>query len=441
MIFQGNEISPDQQVAIDAIAKERGPFYLTGPAGSGKSFLVEYLRSVNQNCIVSAMTGVAAQLIRGKTAHSVLGIHPSYGVISAKKFDDRIRGCQMLIIDEISMASARFFGQILTRFGYANKVPKLIMVGDFHQLPPIRPRDPRDRRADPGDRIFTAEEWSIVTRLQLVQQHRQRGDVKFITALNSIRSGTLTEDTKEFLSHRLVDSLPEDCIHLHSTRNVVEQRNIQRLEALPGTVRTYDWRVGVVDTKKKKADPKYLDDCRFVNRLELKVGARVVLLTNAKEWVNGSTGSITQLNNDSIHVNLDRGGHVFVPRAEMEILDENNKPVFKVTQFPMMLAFSLTIHKAQGMTLDRVGIDLNGHFEAGQTYVALSRCRYYDGLFLKGHLQSTALVDPEVVEYETTGKVAKTVKALHRPSPYKPVPAAPVQVAKPVDDNPPPWDE
>lgn len=439
MIFQGNEISPDQQQAIDAIAKERGPFFLTGPAGSGKSFIVEYLRSVNRNCIVSAMTGVAAQLIKGKTAHSVFSIHPNYGVISSKKADARIRGCDMLIVDEISMASAKFFGQMLTRFAYADKMPKLVMVGDFHQLPPIKPRDASDPRVDPGDRIFKAEEWSIVKRLQLLQQHRQKGDVKFISALNSIRSGKLSDDAREFLSQRIVGALPEDCIHLHSTRNVVEQRNTQRLEALPGTVRTYDWHVSVVDNKKKSADAKYLDDCRFVKNLQLKPGARIVLLTNTHQWVNGSTGTITDLHKDSIQVNLDRGGSVSVPRAEMEILDEANKPVFLVKQFPMMLAFSLTIHKAQGMTLDRVGIDLNGHFETGQTYVALSRCRYYDGLFLTGRFGGL-LVDPEVVAYETTGHVSNKVRVLRAQSRFVPATPPPPPSAPAETQTKAPWE-
>lgn len=404
------QLSADQQEAVNAINSDSGLFHLTGPAGSGKSYVVDYLRSTTQGCLVTAMTGVAAQLIKGRTAHSVLGIHPNYGVISSEKADNRIRNCRMLIVDEISMASARFYGQMLTRFGYCNHMPKVVMVGDFHQLPPVKPRDFSDPKVDPGDRIFKAEEWSYVKRLQLNQQHRQQ-DGTFISALNAIRSGAMSGEAFDFLSKRIVKELPENCIHLHSTRAVVEQRNMQRLNALPGEPRQYNRRVSVIHTKKKTADPKLLNDCRFVEHLQLKVGARIVLLTNTNEWVNGSTGTVTALYNDSIHVDLDRGGHVHVPRADIEVFDEDNKPVFLVNQFPVMLAFALTIHKAQGMTLDRVGIDLNGHFEAGQTYVALSRCRYYDGLFLTGQF-GRIMVDPEVVEYEKTGKVANRIRVL-----------------------------
>lgn len=394
-------LSDDQKKAVDEIMGGNGPFFLTGTAGSGKTYVVEHLQDLVPETIVCAMTGIAAQLIGGKTAHSVLGIHPKFGVNEHSKANYRLRECELLIIDEISMASSEFFEQIYQRFEWAMAIPKVVFVGDFLQLPPVS-----------GNKIFKSPDWlASVKLLKLDQQHRQH-DNDFITALNEIRIGGLSDKSKELFSKRIVNSLPNDCVHLLARRDAVEDGNLARLKELPSIMRTYireETRTAAKGDDPKDEDQiadsiwKALKDVRFPQTLQLKDGARVVLLTNTDEWVNGSTGEVVDMTDSEVRVRLDANGKVVtVGWTVEEISDADGLPLVTVRQIPILLAWSMTIHKAQGMTLDRVGIDLRGHFEFGQTYVALSRCRYLDGLFLVGDF-GQILVDREAKEYLKEG--------------------------------------
>jgi ATP-dependent exoDNAse (exonuclease V) alpha subunit len=183
-------------------------------------------------------------------------------------------------------------------------------------------------------------------------------------------------------------------------RDAAENRNLQRLEHLPGAAGCSRWHVTrLVDDEKEIS----LKNARFLPELRLKVGARVVLLTNTDEWVNGSTGEVISINSGSVSVRLDRGKTVSIEKAEEEILNGDGKAVCRVSQYPMMLGWSLTIHRAQGMTMDRVGVDLRGHFAPGQTYVALSRCKSSEGLFIVGNVDSV-IADLETVALFGSGE-------------------------------------
>lgn len=390
-------LSPDQKAAIDEIMNGYGPFFLTGPGGSGKTFVIQHLQQMIPESIVCAMTGIAAQLIDARTAHSMLGIHPTFGVNVYSKANKRLKNCELLIIDEISMGSEQFLNQMDQRFGYAHNEPKIVFVGDFLQLPPVD-----------GKKIFNSPEWqSRIKILKLSQQHRQY-DNEFISALNEIRIGKLSDKSKALFQTRKVDKLPNDCVHLMARKRDVEQGNLERLEQIQKPAHAFTRQenrclFGLKDKKEEErlvqATDRALKDCRYPQTLQLKEDARIVLLTNAEEWVNGSTGSIVSISEDVIEVKLDLGGRIVkVERTEEELTDEDNQVLCKVRQFPILLAWAMTIHKAQGMTLDRVGIDLRGHFETGQTYVALSRCRNLDGLYLVGDLNQI-MVDLEAIAY------------------------------------------
>jgi len=390
-------LSADQQLAVDQIKDGYGPFFLTGPGGSGKTYVIKHLQNLIPDTIVCAMTGIAGQLIGGKTAHSILGIHPTYGVGQYSKANRRLEGCSLLIIDEISMASAEFLGQIYERFDIAGCSPKTLFVGDFLQLPPVN-----------GTKIFTSPDWLMrVKMLRLEQQHRQH-DAAFITALNEIRVGELSQTTLNLFGQRVVNELPKDCVHLLSRRNAVEEGNLTRLDAIQKVPRIYYREETRIAHRPKdsrdeerivRSIEKALGDVRFPKILQVKDGARVVLLNNTEDWVNGSTGEIVDMTDEIIRVRLDVNGKVVsVGPVEEELSDEDGMAICKISQFPILLAWAMTIHKAQGMTLDRVGIDLRGHFETGQTYVALSRCKYFDGLYLAGNF-GKILVDHEAIEY------------------------------------------
>ena len=371
--------SKDQEIAIRRIKYGKGPFLLTGPAGSGKSYVIDHIRK-EAGHVVTATTGIAAQLVNGRTIHSFCSIHPNFGAVSSNKADQRVRSCRTLIIDEISMASDGLLLNIFQRFAMANHHPKLVMVGDFLQLPPVN-----------GQYAFKSHLWKDVEILALSTSHRQ-SDTDFINALSDLRVGNFSDRLLALIKERKVSSLPTDCTQLFAYRNSVEEMNNRMLQSLPGQVMCSNWRVYSENAKKDYLDPSR---ARFPAQLLLKVGARVVMLNNKNDpfhpetpiWVNGSTGIIVRISEKEVEVRLDRGNKTVLVKEEAEtIYDGNGKEEFTVTQFPMMLAWALTIHKAQGMTLDRVGVDLRGHFDPGQSYVAISRARTKDGLFLVGDL-------------------------------------------------------
>ncbi len=385
------KLSPDQLEAYTTIINERGPFFLTGPAGSGKSYIIDFLRNSIKGCCVTATTGSAALLIKGRTLHSFAGIHPTWGVIQSEKIDQRIRACSVLVIDEVSMADVTLLDQLYIRFARAGHEPKIILVGDFLQLPPVN-----------GESLFDSPRWPDFKVLKLTQQHRQ-SDTNFITILNKIRIGELTEEVREFIRSRTFDDLPDDCTHLMAHRESVDDRNMSKLAELPGQRWAAPWEVDVIYTKKgktKEVTQKDLDKSRFPEKLYLKINARVVLLTNDPEgrWVNGSTGTVTAVTKGTVKVKLDSGSEYSVGRAQDEILDADGNPCCVINQYPIRLAWALTIHKAQGMSMDRVGVDLDFHFAAGQTYVALSRCRSAEGLFLKGSI-ANLIVDSKALHH------------------------------------------
>ena len=384
-----DSLSPDQRAAVNAVRSQNKSFFLTGSAGAGKSFVIDYIRSNFPGVDVTATTGAAAQLIQGRTLHSYAGIHPIYGVYRSHKVNERIRKCNVLIIDEASMLNEKLLEQLFHRFHVADHAPNLVLVGDFLQLPPVE-----------GNAIFNSRFWKDFVVLKLHIQHRQV-DGEFISVLNDIRSGNLTERAIKFLESRTVAELPDDCTHLMAHRATAEKRNTEMLNLLPGETYRSLREVSVLFNE-KKGEPYDADisKARFVEELLLKENARVVLLTNEPEgqWVNGSTGTVEKVIPGTVYVNLDRGGTVAVGKVNEEIFDGDDVAVAIVRQYPIMLGWAQTIHRAQGATMDRVGVDLNGHFAPGQSYVALSRCRTAEGLFVKGEL-NRLIVDPTALKY------------------------------------------
>jgi ATP-dependent exoDNAse (exonuclease V) alpha subunit len=320
---------------------------------------------------VSASTGIAAQNVGGTTLHSLLGMRPQDERPDYGRVQRRLSGHNMLIVDEISMVNSQMFDIMLDALINAAPAIKLVCVGDFMQLPPV----------PPGRFAFYSSNWSEITPIVLSTQHRQN-DRFFIDALYDVRTGRITERLKELIAQRTTYQLPRESTLLASRNDVVNDTNKARLMELRGDAREYEWECRIKD--KYTTEEKLLKRCRFPDVLYLKPEARVVMLTNTEDWKNGSTGKVTKCGGSIVHVELDSGGRVAVPRAKEEVLGGDKQVQAVVTQFPMKLAFALTIHKAQGMTMDRVSIDMNNHFATGHTYVALSRCRTKEGLYLFG---------------------------------------------------------
>jgi len=373
------KLSPDQKKALKDILKHPHVF-LTGKAGTGKTFLIEQLKSQCKNVAVTATTGIAAQLIKGQTIHSFCGIIPKVGVIDSRKANIRIRACQILVVDEISMANVELIDQIFKRFEIAEHEPKVLFSGDFCQLPPVE-----------GGFAFESPHWSKFHKVCLTTIHRQT-DLNFIESLNDLRKGLMTDKVSQLIKDRTVDQLPDDCIKLFPRRFQAEDLNNQKLGELPSKLKASEWSwdyVGNEGEDNPNFEPKEPNEAntRFPKRLFMKEGARVCLLTNTDFWVNGSTGYIRKICESDVEVVLDRGGVVHVGDAEEVIYGAYGNPLYRIKQLPMMLAWALTIHRAQGMSLDKVGVYLNGHFACGQTYVSISRAKTKEGLFLQGNLE------------------------------------------------------
>ena len=376
-------LNKDQQAAFEAInnSKPGSWFFVTGGAGTGKSYLIDYLkRKLFGNIVVTATTGAAAQLIGGRTLHSWAQIIEGKGVASLTlKAMTRMRFVDFLIIDEISMASAELINLLIGRFRAVDNHPTVILVGDLLQLPPVK-----------GQYVFTHPIWEKVKVLKLTINHRQDSGSEFLQALNDLRYANITDRVRALIEARTVDKLPDDCTHLHGHNHGVDSTNERRLQELvAGTKETFE-SVGRKIQAFPDAQIKW-DRFRLPERLLICRGARIVMLANSSEgeFVNGSTGEVLDWGfshdgEEDIQVQLDNGNWVSVQRSTETMLGGDGKIQATMKQFPMKLAWAITVHKAQGLTMDRVGVDLDGHFAPGMTYVALSRCRSVEGLFLVG---------------------------------------------------------
>ena len=434
--------SPDQERVVARILAVRelgkgGAFLMTGQAGAGKTYVLKYLCGTIAGSVVTATTGIAAQLLGGCTIHSFIGLGRD-GLRQDDRLDERMRRCAFMVVDEVSMADMDLLQAIHDRCQSAKHFPIFVFSGDFLQLPPVS-----------GNSIFEHIDKIGFETLTLTSQHRQDDD-GFIAILNDVREGILSQAVKDFIYERTVQELPRDCTNLTSRRDAAEQINQARLADSPETIYTAPAKFmkGEKELTEHGLGDSDLSRLRFPVELKIRVGARVVMLKNAPPgWVNGSTGRVLFiLSRDDmgkafdfstdepepvlppptpedeledvlgcsaldrpqnagpnaeigeIVVLLDNGNIARVTRTEEEMRGADGRMICKLVQFPMTLAWALTVHKAQGMSLDRVGIDLNHHFACGQTYTSLSRARHPEGVFFKGYLRSIK-VDYAALEF------------------------------------------
>lgn len=383
------ELSPDQAAAYDRIVNEDGSHFLTGDAGSGKSFVVRKLERDIRGTKLTATTGVAAQIIRGRTLHSYASIHPTLGVVDSWKAKQRVRATKLLVIDEAPMMTGKLLDQLCERFLQVDYCPKLLFVGDFAQLPPVT------KGEEKPDFVFNSHLWDLVKVLRLTTQHRQN-DPDFIGPLNDLRRGNITPRLHELIRNRTVKEFPSDCIKLVANKVSARMINQEEFEKLPGPSRLYHWDLKEYDDF-RSVEP---DRFRFVQSLHLKTDTRVIFLNNDRDerWVNGTTGVVRSLCDGYVEVEIDNGEIVYVEPAIEQVFGTGDGPLAEVRQLPLALAWAITIHKSQGMTLSRVGVQLNGHFASGQTYVALSRCKSKEGLYLMGDFIWVPL-NPELIPW------------------------------------------
>ena len=372
--------------------------FITGKAGTGKTTLLEYFRiNSKKNFVILASTGISAIKAKGKTIHSFF-LFPPRILINEKIKRLRsniIKNVDTILIDECSMIRCDLLDAIdqslrLNRnsdesFGGV----QIILLGDIHQLPPVireNERDIFDNFYPNGHYFFHANCYqnSNISTYELTKIYRQK-DAEFIYILNKIRSGNVTEADLLPLNDKVVNqdsNILYETIILSPTNRKVDTINSVNLQNINSETFSYQ-SSETGEFREKPAD----------EILELKVGAQVMLIKNdiksPKRWVNGSIGIVTDLTANSIHLKIKNKVHKITQDTweKFDYLIKDGEVLHEVvatfTQYPIKLAWAVTIHKSQGQTFEKVIIDLDrGSFAPGQTYVALSRVTSLEGLFL-----------------------------------------------------------
>ncbi|MEL7222624.1 MAG: AAA family ATPase, partial [Bacteroidota bacterium] len=428
------ETNPELELAFEYISETKRHVFLTGKAGTGKTtFLNRVREEVPKRLAVVAPTGVAAINAKGVTIHSLFQL--PFGLIAPERLDkeigkkrfsrkkiELIKGLDLLVIDEISMVRADVLDAVdavLRRFRQSG-VPfgglQLLMIGDLHQLPPVvRPEEWYQMQAHYNTPYFfgsIALRQATPTVIQLKHIYRQSDDV-FIALLNKVRNNQMDQACLETLNQRYVpDFKPaedEGYITLTSHNNAAQLINRERLDQLAG--RTYT--LGAV-VEGDFPESMYPNE----EKIALKVGAQVMFNKNDtypdRMYYNGKIGVITDIFGDHITVECPGEEPINVYPVTWENRKYELNPASKeiedrvvgtYEQHPLKLAWAITIHKSQGLTFENVIIDAQAAFAHGQVYVALSRCKTFEGIVLRTPIDTGSVrTDHVVQDYSKTAE-------------------------------------
>jgi len=423
------QTNPQLELALDYVRETSKSIFLTGKAGTGKTtFLSQITAEGGKRLVVVAPTGVAAINAGGMTIHSLFqlpfGLHlpDSQRREEQRRFSRQklnlIRSLELLVIDEISMVRADLLDAIdetLRRFRSDDRPfgnVQLLMIGDLHQLPPVvKPEDWQMLSRHYGTPYFfgsLALKRTDYISIELKHIYRQ-SDATFIELLNKVRDNRLDEATLRTLNSRYIANFrppaKDAYITLTATNAVAFDINTRQLAQLPGKPRTFSAAiVGEFPTNSYPTEEK----------LEFKSGAQVMFIKNdpqsEKQYFNGKIGRIVKITDEAIFVRCEgEASDIAVTPAEWKnvkyTLNETTKEIEEqvlgtFTQYPLKLAWAITIHKSQGLTFERAIIDAQAAFAHGQVYVALSRCKSFEGIVLRSRIDYASVkTDPVVQHY------------------------------------------
>jgi ATP-dependent exoDNAse (exonuclease V) alpha subunit len=445
---QAVTLSNEQQALFDYIEGSENNIFVTGRAGTGKSTLLSYLiENTKKKVAVCAPTGVAALNVGGVTIHSLFGF--PFGILGTedigrhlnRRTREVLAAIDMLVIDEVSMVNADLMDTMSRAMGIARgrrKLPfggaQVVMFGDPYQLAPVPGNN--EERAYMAENyqsnwFFDAHVWreDSLERYELSEIFRQH-DEHFKEILNAIRDGSCTQEMLDYIN-KCGNRFPphDDVIRLATINESVNSVNRHRMSRLETKPKTFNAIFSAADEKAfgrtLPADPV----------LELKVGAQVMFIKNddsstvknpngtgvLKRWVNGTIGTVVDLpSSGGVVVEVDGEtfdvGRSTWEKVRYEIDEQFDEalgrvkevlvavPLAEFQQIPLRLAWAVTVHKSQGQTYDEVVIDMGrGAFSPGQTYVALSRVRSLEGLYLTRAIRmSDIMVDQDVLRFMST---------------------------------------
>lgn len=411
------KLNTKQNYAYNLMTQGKNIF-LTGPGGVGKTALIKIfhkLYSRVKTIAVTSTTGTSALLINGTTIHSYLGI--GFGTGSVENLVNKIRSMSwlkkrwlstdVLIIDEVSMMNPNLFDKIeeIARIIRKSKLPfggiQVILSGDFCQLPVVG-----------SDKFcFEADSWNfcIEETVYLTEIIRQ-GDKTFQDVLNNVRLGNINDKVKDLLKQRKDINLKNDFgimpTKLYSTNIDVDRINDIELDKLAEKGVTFyeyemDTHVNAKVSNKASVIDKFKKSCNAPEILQLCVGAQVMLLKNldlSKGLANGSRGIIIGFLQDLPLVKFLNGEERIIDMEIWEVI-ENDKPILSAKQIPLKIAYAISIHRAQGYSLDFAEVDLSNIFEYGQAYVALSRVKSLQGLSIIGIDYNNICAHPKALDF------------------------------------------
>jgi ATP-dependent exoDNAse (exonuclease V) alpha subunit len=446
-----DEANVEFNLAVDLVQKRKKLIYLTGKAGSGKTTFLKYIRqSINRKTVVLAPTGVAALNAGGQTIHSFFKIAPSIYVpddyrlrTKANPHEDDgrtifdhfkykkghkklIKEMELLVIDEVSMVRCDLLDvvdKLLRAFRNKETEPfgglQVLLIGDAFQLPPIAQNDQWGLLRNYYDTPFFFS--SLVLKkyppyyIELKKIYRQR-DQKFIDLLNRVRINKVTQEDIELLNSRFIPSVFKDdnteYITIATHNRIVDETNARKLNALPSKLKTYE--ADITGDFPEKMMPTE-------RALNLKVGSQIMFIRNdveKKSYFNGKLGKIKELSKDEIIVETLDKKEIKVPKYSWHNIRYswnttegriNEEVIGEFTQFPIKLAWAVTVHKCQGLTFEKVIADLRQSFSPGQVYVALSRCTSLDGLVLKSKINRSIIkTDQNVINFASNENGVKS---------------------------------
>ncbi len=426
MLYTG--LPEEKKAALSAIAEGKNVF-ITGAAGTGKSYLLGLIKEqwAGKGLHITASTGIAAVQIGGVTLHSWAGLGVGTApvteiikfILSGKgtMLRRKLKKAKILAIDEISMISASLLDvldEVLKTVRNSSRPfggLQLILLGDFLQLPPV------SREAD-AERHFCFESvaWQEADiQLFMLRQVFRQEEENFTELLQEMRHGALSAVHIALLKSR-IQPVPDDEVRptiLTTHNHKAESVNRVELEKLPGEVRVF--------TMQGEGQENRLvflkKNCLSPEQLALKTGAQVMMLKNTlqKEGIiNGSLGVVKDFTAAGFPIVRFMNGKLHVIEPEEWLVEEYDAErqmmveKAKIIQVPLMLAWAITVHKSQGMTLDRVECDVGSAFEEGQVYVALSRVKTLEGLYLRSFNPNVIKVNPKVVAFYQQVEAAST---------------------------------